>query len=493
MKMLLKLITYTIAGALLIILLAFAGTTAEAPTAAYSLSQSPITRSPTPTTERVAAAPTATPTPAAVANHSADTAARQQPNDARIERTPPPLPLRYRFEPLDTDRVTRINRGVYHIQRVTNDPLRINILLFDLTAPEFDLRTGLGDGWLSGRTRTSYLVIQNDALAGINGDLFAGQGVPQGLTIVDSRVAMPPKHRATFAWSHDREPFIGYFTEGWTWDAELVAVNGERVLLNEYNQLCQMDHVCLHNEFSRFVAADWRDIKILLSPSGRVLEIVEGEAMRVSPGMRVVQGLGEGAEWLLENVELGDTLTVDIETLRPLDNVAQSISGGPIILQDGRFVQDCLCKLYDCSEVVLYDEEAPEEDMLCEDFSTDWKVRHYEWVYMPRTAVGYDRYKQTLIVIVVDGYQLGYSRGILQEELVDLFLEFGAYEAMELDGGGSTTMVLDGEIVNNPSDDTGERHVANALLFFWDEYTPEPQYPVGAQPPAWHTPAQLPR
>jgi exopolysaccharide biosynthesis protein len=119
--------------------------------------------------------------------------------------------------------------------------------------------------------------------------------------------------------------------------------------------------------------------------------------------------------------------------------------------------------------------------MLCEDFDTYWKEAHYDWVYMPRTGIGYDRARQTLIVAVVDGYQLGYSRGVRQIEFANLLREFGAYDAMELDGGGSTTMVLDNTIVNNPSDATGERHVANALLFFWNEDQPEPLYPAGVR------------
>jgi hypothetical protein len=407
------------------------------------------------------------------------------------EQAPPPLPLAHRFTPQPDDLVTRVAPGVMHIQRVTDDPLRINILLFDLTAPEFDIKTGLGDDWLSGLTRTSYVVEQTGALAGINGDLFAWQGIPQGLTIVDSRVAIPPKHRATFAWSHDREPFIGYFTDSWSWTAEVLAPNDESYWISELNLPCAEDAICLYNEFARFVPEYWGDIKVLLSPSGRVVEITETEAQRISPGMRVLQGIGEGATWLLNNVEVGDTLAVPVQTNYPLSDYSQAISGGPIILEDGRFVQDCLCKLTDCSAV---DSSEVEAGMRCEDFDTDWKISHYEWVYMPRTGVGYDRWKQTLIVAVVDGYQLGFSRGILQREFANLMQEFGAHTAMELDGGGSSTMVLQGEIVNNPSDQTGERYVANSLLFFWDEdYTPDIRYPQHARPPAWRAPALTPR
>ena len=50
--------------------------------------------------------------------------------------------------------------------------------------------------------------------------------------------------------------------------------------------------------------------------------------------------------------------------------------------------------------------------------------------------------------------------------LADLLLEFGAVEAINLDGGGSTTMVVREKVVNRPSDPSGERQVSDAILVF---------------------------
>jgi exopolysaccharide biosynthesis protein len=50
--------------------------------------------------------------------------------------------------------------------------------------------------------------------------------------------------------------------------------------------------------------------------------------------------------------------------------------------------------------------------------------------------------------------------------LADLLLEFNAVEALNLDGGGSTTMFVQGKVVNKPSDQTGERPVSDAILVF---------------------------
>ena len=142
------------------------------------------------------------------------------------------------------------------------------------------------------------------------------------------------------------------------------------------------------------------------------------------------------------------------------------ISGGPILLENGRFTQDCLCNLRDCTQA-----PAQYRGPLCEEFPTDWKYAHYLTVRMPRIAVGYNADKTTLIVAAVDGYQPGYSIGMTQSELADLMLEFGADSAMELDGGGSATMWMEDRLLNRPSDGGGyvERAVSNALLFFWND------------------------
>ncbi|NCC37726.1 MAG: phosphodiester glycosidase family protein, partial [Chloroflexia bacterium] len=323
----------------------------------------------------------------------------------------------------------------------------------------------VGDGWLSGRHLTSALVRTASALAGVNGDLFSvDNGVPQGLTMVNGQVLIAPKHRATFAWSPTEGPFIGYFTREWIWQAEVRAPSGAQAPVTVLNTRCPSGQICLFNEFARVIAGREGEVRVVLSLTGLVERIVRGERVNIQPGQLVLAGNGDSVRWLLEHAVVGRPLRISINTDPPLDSFSEAISGGPIILRDSVFVQDCLCALRDCSAT-----QEPTAQLMCEDFSTDWKLRHYFDVRMPRTAIGFDRERTTLIVAVVDGYQRGYSRGITQRELADLLLEFGADTAMELDGGGSSTMVVGDRLVNRPPDETGERYVANALLFFWRE------------------------
>lgn len=81
----------------------------------------------------------------------------------------------------------------------------------------------------------------------------------------------------------------------------------------------------------------------------------------------------------------------------------------------------------------------------------------------PRTLIGEDR-RGFLWLIAVDGRQPDYSVGMTFTELIALCKRLDLSNALNLDGGGSTTMVVKGEIVNKPSDAAGPRPVSDAIL-----------------------------
>ncbi len=89
----------------------------------------------------------------------------------------------------------------------------------------------------------------------------------------------------------------------------------------------------------------------------------------------------------------------------------------------------------------------------------------------PRTAIGLNRNGRWLIFMVVDGRQPGYSEGVTFPELANLLISYGVYTGVNMDGGGSSTMVIKGvdgktRILNSPIDQNiagKERPVANHL------------------------------
>ena len=119
-----------------------------------------------------------------------------------------------------------------------------------------------------------------------------------------------------------------------------------------------------------------------------------------------------------------------------------------------------------------------------------WLVRHGEPAASPaedhayaRTAVGLGVSRDTLWLVVVDGKQPRYSEGLTRAELAALLVELGTHQAINLDGGGSSTMVARGsdghpEVLNRPCHTKiprRQRPVANHLGVV---YGPAPAAPI---------------
>jgi exopolysaccharide biosynthesis protein len=95
-----------------------------------------------------------------------------------------------------------------------------------------------------------------------------------------------------------------------------------------------------------------------------------------------------------------------------------------------------------------------------------WDAEHLASAFLgrhPRTMFGVDRAGYAWLV-TVDGRQPDVSAGMTLLELQRLARRIGLTDALNLDGGGSTTMVIAGNIVNQPSDPTGARTVSDVLL-----------------------------
>lgn len=84
------------------------------------------------------------------------------------------------------------------------------------------------------------------------------------------------------------------------------------------------------------------------------------------------------------------------------------------------------------------------------------------WGWAPRTGIG-QRKDGAIIFVIIDGRQIG-SLGASLRELQDVFLEYEAVTAANLDGGASTTMVYDNNVINTPSSVFGIRYLPTAFI-----------------------------
>jgi hypothetical protein len=159
-------------------------------------------------------------------------------------------------------------------------------------------------------------------------------------------------------------------------------------------------------------------------------------------------------DWAGDSVRVADWAVSD----RAPDPNAEMVAGFPLLLSEGKVVGDL--------EVGA---------------RPDWAAARH-----PRTAVGVDATRRTLWLVVVDGRREGAAEGMSLPELAGLLRALGADNAMNLDGGGSSVMVIRGATVSRPADPTGERPVANALILARDRDfcagTSQTPTPAGAGP-----------
>ncbi|WP_104119040.1 phosphodiester glycosidase family protein [Arthrobacter sp. B1805] len=137
-------------------------------------------------------------------------------------------------------------------------------------------------------------------------------------------------------------------------------------------------------------------------------------------------------------VEIYDETTTTAEELLA-DGVWNTLSFGPSLLEDGEVVAGI------------------------EDVEVDTNVgNHSIQGEQPRTAVGVID-ENHLVFVVVDGRSDGYSDGVTMTELAGIMQGLGATTAYNIDGGGSSTMYFDGELVNNPLGKGEERGTSDIL------------------------------
>jgi hypothetical protein len=168
----------------------------------------------------------------------------------------------------------------------------------------------------------------------------------------------------------------------------------------------------------------------------------------------VLRGGDVTGEWLLNNIQIGDTIDLNLVTNPDWQNYQLAISGGPRLLLDGAFWQDC-------------DENAVQPR--CEEFDERYRNTHYYDMSIPRSVIGYNEAGTILYMLVVEGYEVEDSSGMTQQQVADMLIEFGAYQAMEFDGGGSSTLWV---APNGPINDfgyEGERPVTNAVIVYWND------------------------
>ncbi len=190
-------------------------------------------------------------------------------------------------------------------------------------------------------------------------------------------------------------------------------------------------------------------VEVVLDARGVVVDVRSSRGGMVPPGGRTLQATGAQEPRLRALAPLGSRVRVSTGLTghggRALPTSASTyvLNGGPELV-DGRRPH-----------------ATPRADGMVHPGDPGF---YYGWAHKrnPRTLAGVDTSGRVLLV-TVDGRSTA-SMGLSVAESAALADDLGMREAVNLDGGGSTTMVVRGQVVNQPSDPTGERPVGDAVL-----------------------------
>lgn len=324
----------------------------------------------------------------------------------------------------------------------------VNSMTIDLSNQKLELLAGKTYGKVEGmQTLTStakdiekqgYKVI-----SGINGDFYdMSNGVPLGVFIDNGNIISADRNTSKgIGFNKNNTPIIGDVTvdskfiyNNEVYNIEAINKNRGTNSLNLYTYDFA-NTTGVNNQGYEVVLRSKNDIASVRVGEDIVAEVVQvrsgKEATKIEEGIIVLSASGSKVE-LLKNIELGSEIKISTRITEGWENINVTIGGNSILLKNGEVVENL-----------------------------DKNIA-------PRTAVGITS-DNNIMLFTVDGRNPGVSEGVNLNELSYMMKEAGCVEAINLDGGGSTTIIAkipgenDHRVLNIPSDGE-ERSIANSLI-----------------------------
>ncbi|RKD21914.1 Predicted protein [Caminicella sporogenes DSM 14501] len=322
--------------------------------------------------------------------------------------------------------------------------LNLNVLRIDLNDKYTSLDILTSEKGISSKDSLTKLAASNKnsekIIGAINADFFdTNKTATMGPVVKDSNLItsslMDPSF-ATFNIDKENNPFIDY------WSLSNITLKNET-----NNYILNIDFKNKPYIENRVVLLDknWGQTSFGNSKHPNIVEMIveNDEVSEIRDNLDpitlpndgfVIVATDSAKEKVLNNFKIGDRVSLNIETNPDIEKLKLAVGGGSVILKNGRVLDK---------------------------FTLDIKGRH------PRSALGINKDKNEIILLTVDGRTSSYP-GATQTELANILLKLGAYDAINLDGGGSTEMIVKplGEknlqIANNLSDGF-ERRIMNGL------------------------------
>lgn len=340
--------------------------------------------------------------------------------------------------------IKNLSSGVIHenIKQFHSDGWwNINVLKVNLDDPYTNLGLLYNKNGISQNQILTNMLKNSDAIGAVNADFFSmsNPAFPLGAAVDNGKIVSSPQFnegRGTppvFSIDNAKNPSIAY----WNWDINVVAENGSTLPVITINKNSgSQHHAIVFNDSWGGVSHYGSNSNVvdLVVKDGVVVEKRVGQAPIYVPyGGFIVSGRGPARDFLVNNFNVGSKLVFKTSGNVNFDSLTAAVSGGSWLLKDGAKTN----------------------------FDTNIRGNR------ARTAVGITQNKKQVLLVTVDeGSKSSGFSGVSQEVMASIMKYLGAHDALNLDGGGSTTMAIKEDsnvkLVNNPSGGS-QRAISNAL------------------------------
>ena len=327
-----------------------------------------------------------------------------------------------------------------HLKKITGlGPLHIYILKIDLKNSKISVKPELAKGVIGSLEKTSDIAARNNAVAAINGSFFETRKklhLPIGLMIIDGQVVNKTiLERTAIGITKDKEIIFGIpKTKGYVMNLS----NNKSVPIWGVNRPRKNDEVIIYtNEYGKTTGTNKFGKELIVNSKGSVEAITQGNSKIPKDGY--VVSLHGWSRDFAAKIKISDRIGISYDLAGKWKDVDQAITGGPLLVKDGQAVH--------------------KESLIMEKFRDELLAPN------SRTAIGVSKDRE-LIFVVVDR-QRPFSIGVTYDELSEIMKEAGADNAVGLDGGHTSTMYINGKIVNKPLT-RAEGMVSNAIIVKYD-------------------------
>ncbi len=376
-------------------------------------------------------------------------------------------------------------------------PLIINVVTVDLDAPGVRIGVGIGQDKVNapdraqGREDVTRLARRWGAVAAINADYFPYTGDPLGVGIRDGELFSEP-----FPGIHGSGPRM---TLGVTPDGrvlfdklgflgDLQAADGARAYVSGIDRSTAPGEIIVYSLLYGQTTSNKpggveavisgvnlpvRANKLITGHVDRV-EVVQGNTETIPAGGLVLSGgPGAGADFLARHLHPGDPVSFVLavapvgQTQGALQIASLPRTGGDLPSRSGEGLNRSAYLWAMVPSAVGGGPRLLTDGQVTVDWAAEGFDAGFAESLNPRTAVGTTRDGCHLLLVTVDGRQ-AFSKGVSLAGMALILKRYGAWNAINLDGGGSTTMAADGLTVSSPGGDGSERPVADMLLVYSD-------------------------